>query len=185
MVYDRNSLGSGGPLSISYIKNYSASHHLWHDTLHALGVQTNDAHLSGSNVGVWTSVTATNPETATRSYSAPAYYLPNASRKNLVVLTDANVRELVIEQSGSSWVAKGVRFEHGGNQHVASVAHEVIVSAGSIASPQLLELSGIGNPSLLEAAGIPIKVANQNVGENLQDHISAYIGNPGIVFVKN
>ncbi|KAI4265317.1 MAG: hypothetical protein L6R35_007137, partial [Caloplaca aegaea] len=39
-------------------------------------------------------------------------------------------------------------------------------------SPQLLELSGIGDPAVLSAAGIETRVANPNVGENLQDHMS-------------
>ena len=172
MIYDRDSLGTGGPLTVSYIKEYSASHHLWHETLENVELQTNEAHLSGSNVGAWTSITAVDPKKATRSYSAPAYYLPNAARKNLVVLTNANVEEIVLEQSGSEWAAKGVRFEHDGKQHIATATHEIVVSAGSVASPQLLELSGIGNPSILEPAGISVKVANPNVGENLQDHIS-------------
>ena len=46
----------------------------------------------------------------------------------------------------------------------------VIVSAGSIGSPQLLELSGIGDPAVLTATGIEPRHANPNVGANLQDH---------------
>ena len=141
-------------------------------------------------MGAWTTITAVDPHTATRSWSAPAYYLPNAGRKNLVVLTNANAQELILEQTQyeSDSVAKGVRFEHDGQNHTATASCEVIVCSGSIASPQLLELSGIGNPSILEAAGISVKVANPNVGENLQDHISKYqcrewcvpCANPGI-----
>jgi choline dehydrogenase-like flavoprotein len=51
------------------------------------------------------------------------------------------------------------------------VKSEVILSAGSVQSPQLLELSGIGNPEILKAAGIDVKVENPNVGENLQEHM--------------
>jgi choline dehydrogenase-like flavoprotein len=50
---------------------------------------------------------------------------------------------------------------------------EVILSCGSVQSPQLLELSGIGNHEILNAAGINVKVNNPNVGENLQEHMSA------------
>lgn len=43
--------------------------------------------------------------------------------------------------------------------------------AGSIASPCLLERSGIGNPRLLQKLGIDTLVLNDNVGENLHDHV--------------
>jgi hypothetical protein len=51
---------------------------------------------------------------------------------------------------------------------------EVIVSAGSIGSPQLLMLSGIGPQSHLKALEIPL-VADLPVGQNLQDHLSAWL----------
>lgn len=133
---------------------------------------TNKSHLSGSNVGVWTNVVAVDARTGTRSYSAPAYYLPNASRPNLVVLTDATAREINLERRDRGLVATGIRFEHGSSHFTASASKEVILSGGSVASPQLLELSGIGNPAILERAGINVKVANSNVGENLQEHMS-------------
>lgn len=109
---------------------------------------------------------------ATRSWSAASYYLPNAERKNLHVLTNAAVRNIVLKKENDSIVATGACFDHPEGQFVVSATKEVILSAGSVASPQLLELSGIGDPAILEKAGIKVKVSNQNVGENLQDHIS-------------
>lgn len=44
-------------------------------------------------------------------------------------------------------------------------------------TPQILELSGIGRPDVLQKAGIPVKLALEGVGENVQDHIIC-----GIVF---
>ena len=170
--YDRDALGNDGPMPISYLKEYSASHQYWHDTLNGLGVQTNEAHQSGSNVGVWTNMLCVDPKTMTRTYSATAYYLPNAKRSNLVLLTEATAREIVLEADGEHWAAKCVRFDHGGTEYVATASKEIILSGGSVASPQLLELSGVGNPSVLERAKIPVKVANPNVGEHLQDHMS-------------
>ena len=115
---------------------------------------------------------AVDPRTTTRSYSAPAYYLPNANRPNLRVLTDAVVREIILERSGEQWTATGVRFDHGGQNYTVAASREVVLSAGTVASPQLLELSGIGNPSVLERAGITVKIPNRNVGENVQEHMS-------------
>ena len=101
----------------------------------------------------------------------PAYYTPAAHRDNLVLLAEATAREILLEKNGDDWVAKGVRFAHSGREYTVRVEGELILSAGSVQSPQLLELSGIGNPEILKAAGIDVKVDNPNVGENLQDHM--------------
>jgi choline dehydrogenase-like flavoprotein len=169
---DLDSHGTDGPLKTVHARKYADTHKYWHETLNNLNVQTNRSHLSGSNVGAWTSVNCVESDSWERSYSATAYYLPNSSRKNLVLLTEAMVREVTLEQDGGEWCAKGVRFVHGGEEFYAKASCEVIVSAGSVQSPQLLELSGIGNPEILERGGIAVKVENPNVGENLQDHIS-------------
>ena len=167
-------VGSDGPIHISYPFEYTASHGLWHKTLDALGIPSNNAHLAGSNIGAWTTVCSVDPSNATRSYAATGYYLPNAHRPNLVLLTGAEVHELLLnkDESGDAWVASGVRFSHGGSDFRAFASQEVILSAGSVQSPQLLERSGIGGASVLSAAGISLKVDNPNVGEHLQDHLS-------------
>jgi choline dehydrogenase len=59
-----------------------------------------------------------------------------------------------------------------GQQREARATREVVVSAGSINSPQLLELSGIGQPERLKAAGIEVRHELKGVGENLRDHYS-------------
>lgn len=47
---------------------------------------------------------------------------------------------------------------------------EVILSAGSVGTPQILQLSGIGAAEDLAPLGIPVLVENPHVGRNLQDH---------------
>jgi choline dehydrogenase-like flavoprotein len=84
------------------------------------------------------------------------------------------VREITLEQRGEQWTVTGVRFDHGGQSYMAAASQEVVLSAGSVASPQLLELSGVGNPSVLERAGITVKVPNRDVGENVQEHMSKF-----------
>lgn len=171
LFYDPDSLGRSGPIQVSYANEYSACHSLWHDTLHSLGVETNKAHLNGSNVGAWTNLGAVDPRSCTRSYSTSAYYLPNASRPNLFLLTDSLVERTELENQSGGWIATGVHFQHGGHAYHATATKEVILCAGSVQSPQLLELSGIGNPDILSQAGISVKFPNPNVGENLQEHI--------------
>lgn len=169
--HDIEAFGTSGPIQVSYSTDYSASHGLWHRTLNALGVQTNPAHLAGSNVGVWTNVNTVDPRTARRSYSS-GYCA--SSRSNLHILTHATVHEVVIEQGSvnGEMVATGVRFTCQDQEYTASANREIILSAGSVQSPQILELSGIGDPQVLNKAGIPVKVDSPNVGENLQEHLS-------------
>ena len=65
-------------------------------------------------------------------------------------------------------------------------AREVVVSAGTINSPQLLELSGIGQPERLRGLGIEVRHALPGVGENLRDHYAPRtrwaVGAKGITF---
>ncbi len=117
-------------------------------------------------------MTGITPDLRERCYSAVAYYRPNAERKNLKLLTNALAREIVLEKEGSIWVAKGVKFVHGGKEHVVKTSGEVIICGGSVQSPQLVELSGVGNPEILEAAGIECRVVSPYVGEGLQEHMS-------------
>ncbi|KAI0886748.1 GMC oxidoreductase [Annulohypoxylon maeteangense] len=169
--FDPQAVGTDGPIHASYAKEYSKMHRLCYDTLINLGIPENRAHHSGSNVGVWTNLNSVNPDDNTRSYASLAYYVPNSSRKNLLILAEALVQEVIISQENGEWTATGVHFMHRGNPYTVSASREVVISAGSVQSPQLLELSGVGNPHILEDAGIEVKVANPNVGENLQDHL--------------
>ncbi|KAK4201024.1 putative GMC oxidoreductase [Triangularia verruculosa] len=162
------SLGNDGPINVSYTRDFSPSHALWHATFNELGVESNPAHLDGSNVGVWTTIVAVNPETATRSYATHYCLTPP---KNLHILTDAMVEEIILEKDDGEWAATGVRFSRYGDTYDVSASREVILSAGSVQSPQLLELSGIGRVDILGVAGIPVKVESPKVGENLQEHI--------------
>ena len=118
------------------------------------------------------------PDKRERSYSATAYYRPNSGRKNLHLLEQAFVQEVVLEKEDGQWIAKGVKFTYEGEEHVVRTEGEVVICAGSVQSPQLLELSGIGNPEVLKAAGIEVKFDNPAVGENLQDHMSTSILSP-------
>jgi choline dehydrogenase len=68
----------------------------------------------------------------------------------------------------------------------ARAEREVVISAGSINSPQLLELSGIGQPERLQKLGIAVQHALPGVGENLRDHYAPRtrwaIGAKGITY---
>ena len=174
VAHDRAALGSSGPIQVSYPTEYSPSHALWHDTLNAVGVQTNSSHFGGSNVGVWTGLNAVNPFSGRRSFALD-YCSSTPVRDNLFILTEATVSEIIIQQDDNGQcVATGARFTCQGRDFVVSASREVILSAVSVKSPQILELSGIGNPEVLARANVTVKVDSPRVGENLQDHLSKH-----------
>jgi choline dehydrogenase len=101
-----------------------------------------------------------------RMSTAQCYLAPIRKRANLHIETGALGEGLLLE--GKRCV--GVRYSVGGTPREARASREVIVSGGSINSPQLLELSGIGQPERLKTLGIEVRHALPGVGENLRDH---------------
>jgi choline dehydrogenase len=102
--------------------------------------------------------------------TARAYLHPVMHRPNLTVVTGALTERIEFE----GMRAVGVRYKVGSDIRSPRAA-EVIVSAGSINSPQLLELSGVGDPARLEPLGIKMVHSLPGVGENLQDHLEVYV----------
>lgn len=101
---------------------------------------------------------------------ADAYLHPVRERKNLTVLTNAWVNRVMLDGKR----ATGVEIHHEGKTRVLD-AGTVVLSGGSINSPQLLKLSGIGPKAELQRHGIAVRHDLPGVGENLQDHPDALI----------
>jgi choline dehydrogenase len=72
--------------------------------------------------------------------TARCYLDPARTRPNLTIQANALTECLLLD--GKRCV--GVRYSVNGQTQEARAGREVIVSTGSINSPQLLELSGIG-----------------------------------------
>jgi choline dehydrogenase len=102
-----------------------------------------------------------------RITTSRAYLHPAKKRRNLTVITHADVERLLF--AGNRATGISVRI---GQEVVSLVAEkEVIVSGGTINTPKLLMLSGIGPVSELERIGIPVVADNAQVGRNLKDHL--------------
>ena len=117
-----------------------------------------------------------------RMSTARCYLEPIRERRNLHIETGALTEAVVLEGKRCT----GVRYSIGGNAFEARATREVVMSAGTINSPQLLELSGIGQPERLRDLGIEVRHALPGVGENLRDHYAPRtrwaIGAKGITF---
>jgi choline dehydrogenase len=102
-----------------------------------------------------------------RMSSARAFLRPALRRANLKLVTGALATKILFDDRR----AVGIEYRVGGQTLSARARGEVIISGGSVNSPQLLELSGVGDPALLSGLGIPIVHGNREVGENLADHL--------------
>ena len=107
-----------------------------------------------------------------RVSASTAYLKPIKSRKNIHILTNTNVSKIIFEDTK----AIGVECNQANNKIIKFMAsREIILSAGTINSPKILQLSGVGSPHLLRKLDIPIVKENPSVGQNLQDHLGAYV----------
>ena len=103
-----------------------------------------------------------------RMSTAYCYLDPARGRPNLTIRANAHTDALLLDGKKCT----GVRYKTGGRTRIAKANREVIVSGGTINSPQLLELSGIGQPEILKAHGIEVVHELKGVGENLRDHFA-------------
>ncbi|SDH05489.1 GMC family oxidoreductase [Sulfitobacter delicatus] len=104
-----------------------------------------------------------------RNSTAVAFLHPALERDNLAIQAEAHAQNLIIEDGRCT----GVRFKAGEEMHEVFADAEVILSAGSIGSPQILMLSGIGPRAHLEEMGISVLHDLPGVGQNLQEHLMA------------
>ncbi|XP_060852755.1 glucose dehydrogenase [FAD, quinone]-like [Rhopalosiphum padi] len=98
-----------------------------------------------------------------------AFLLPTKKRLNLHVKKQSTVTKIIIEKSTNK--AIGVEFVSNRKKYRVYARKEVIVSGGTINSPQLLMLSGIGPKEHLKDIKIPL-IKNLPVGKNLMDHVA-------------
>ncbi|RLN87503.1 hypothetical protein BBJ28_00004796 [Nothophytophthora sp. Chile5] len=102
--------------------------------------------------------------------AATGYLHPILHRENLTVITNTFVNKLVFE--GKKVV--GIEVEDDKTKTVAKIrsTKEVLLSGGSVNSPQLLMLSGVGDADQLKAVGVPLVHNLPAVGKNLEDHVT-------------
>jgi choline dehydrogenase len=120
---------------------------------------------------------------AGRRWSASDAYLRPAwkQRPNLSVQTLSLVHRVVFEKGRAVGVEYTRSLPFGGplgriGSGVRTVrAGEVVLCGGAINTPQLLQLSGVGAAHELAALDVPVVADLPGVGENLQDHLEAYV----------
>ncbi|XP_069683734.1 glucose dehydrogenase [FAD, quinone]-like isoform X1 [Periplaneta americana] len=98
------------------------------------------------------------------------------ARRNLHISLRSRVTRLLTDEDRVT----GVEFLRNGERHRVAARKEVVLSAGTLNSPQVLMLSGIGPRDHLQDLNISV-VRDLSVGLNLQDHV----GLGGLTFLLN
>jgi choline dehydrogenase len=101
-----------------------------------------------------------------RAQPAQTYLRAAKGRPNLRILTGHACARILFE--GRAAMAADLVAD--GETHRVHARREVILSAGTLKSPQILMLSGIGDGAALAAQGIETIHHSPQVGRNLQDH---------------
>jgi len=166
--------GQRGPLSIRNTPNPSASSHAFIKALSELGFNVGD--FNGESQRDTGGIMQLNIEPNGSRCSAAHAFLSEPLSPNLTIELSTEIASLAM--NGTS--CKGVSLVD--DRHIS--ADHTILSAGAFLSPALLMLSGIGDSSTLSQYGIECHVSNQNVGQNLSDHMRASVAyqstdNPG------
>jgi choline dehydrogenase len=142
----------------------------WRDAAEECGIPKIPEYNRGDNLG--TAYFQMNQRKGKRCSAAHAFLHPVKTRSNLTIVTHAQVQKLELETINEQLTATGVRVRINANQEqLFKARREVILSAGSVASPQILQTSGLGPKSLLQQQGIAVQKDIPGVGENLQDHL--------------
>ncbi|TFY63801.1 hypothetical protein EVJ58_g3037 [Rhodofomes roseus] len=169
--------GVSGPIKTTVPSEPLLLKKMFLETAQKLGLPLLEDGYGGNITGCWEgAVTLDRAAKWTRSYAATAHYVPHKDNPKFTVLTEAVGAKVLLSdvKDGEDFLATGVEFVHGGKTYKAHARKEVVISTGTLKSPQVLELSGIGRRDILEKIGVPVKVELPGVGENMQDH--SYIG---------
>lgn len=157
--------GGSGPLHVSDLREPNELVDAFIRGANQIGIPRNDDFNGAQQGGAgYFQLTTRN---GWRCSAAKAYLKPIRKRKNLTVETNAQASKILI--SGKR--AVGVAYERAGQPVTARARKEVLLSAGTLQSPQLLQLSGIGPREVLEQHGIDVVHELPGVGRNLHDHL--------------
>ncbi|MBD8491607.1 choline dehydrogenase [Pseudomonas syringae] len=156
--------GQQGELNVASLRSPAPVNQVFYDAAAELGWRYNPDFNGEEQEGYGPfHVTQVNGE---RCSAARAFLHPALKRPNLTVLSSTLTHRVLLQGRR----ATGVEISQNGTVTQVLAHREVILSAGSINSPQLLLLSGIGPAQELARHGIALQHELPGVGHNLQDH---------------
>jgi len=157
----------GGPMRVRTVRRPNPLNFAFIAALEELGLKASDDMTGAETEGV--GLRQVTIRGGTRETSASAFLRPAMTRKNLTVMTDAHATRVLLGEQR----ARAVECRVGGALICVQARREVILSAGTLQSPQLLMLSGIGDADHLAGLGIAVRHSLPGVGRNLHDHLAS------------
>jgi choline dehydrogenase len=163
--------GKGGPLNVTFVPTQSPVIDTWVKAAETLQYRANNDFNGETQDGF-------GPHQVTqkrgRRWSVARAFLDAAQRRpNLTVMTEAPAARVTFDGKRASGVV--IAASGGQGERLVKAQREVLLSAGTFASPKILNLSGIGNGADLQRLGIETVAHVPGVGENLQDHVTSHI----------
>ena len=156
---------SGGEWRVENVRTTWEIMDAFRDAAAEAGIPKVDDFNKGNNEGC--GYFHVNQRSGVRWNTSKAFLGPAKDRANLDIVTHAHVKGLRL----SGKTVTGLDLRVAGEDAGVACRGEVILSAGSIGSPQILQVSGIGPGALLQGHGIEVRHELKGVGGNLQDHL--------------
>jgi len=163
--------GTGGPRNVADLQHPNELSEAFIEAGQTVGLPHNQDFNAGDQSGV--GLYQVTQKDGQRHSAADAYLKPVLDRSNLTATTGAEVTQIRFDGR----TAVGVEYVKDGTGSTETVEanEEVILSAGTINSPQLLMLSGVGPADHLAEHDISVVHGLPGVGKNLQDHLQVKI----------
>jgi len=161
--------GAGGELRVEERRVNWEILDAWREAAADCGIPKIEEFNRGDNFG--NAFFQMNQRRGRRWSATKAFLRPAMKRHNLTVVTEAHVQKLLFDKSEQGTRCTGITVRTAKGVETFSANREVLLSAGSIGSPQILQLSGVGNGALLQSRNVETQHHLPGVGENMQDHL--------------
>ncbi len=138
----------------------------WERACIEYGIPPTDDFNTGDNEGV--GLFHVNQIKGVRCSAKRAFLNPVKTRANFTIATRVLVDKLLY---GAGNRVTGIDAIINGKRQTIASGGEVILAAGSVASPGILQRSGVGPEAVLKKAGVKCVRKLDGVGGNLQDHL--------------
>jgi choline dehydrogenase len=164
---DKEFHGRDGELPVTDIDGPEPICDAFIDGAIGIGIPRNDDYNGATQAGVGYFQRVI--ENGRRVSAARAFLNPVKTRPNLDIRTNAHTQRILFEGTR----AVGALYKRGDREIEIRARREIILSSGSVGSPQLLQISGVGPAALLKDLGVEVVRDLPAVGENLSDHYLA------------
>jgi choline dehydrogenase len=161
--------GAGGELRVEERRVNWEILDAWRDAAADTGIPKIAEFNRGDNSG--NAYFQMNQRRGSRWSATKAFLDPAKARHNLTILTECHVQKLILDNTSGEKRCTGIEVRTKKSIETFTATREVLLSAGSIGSPQILQLSGVGNGEMLKQRGVAPAHELPGVGENLQDHL--------------